>query len=460
MMRTLYARIILVTMAIMIVSASLSFIAANLYYHFNLKSKNDEKITAMARNIVNIYEAGNGQNLGGYLSELTALGYQFHVVDQQMQEKQYGLPFRSYSLPDRDIEQVLAGGTYHGIAAYPWQLAVTGFFDNELRNTVGVPVHTDGKTAALFVRPNANKQFGEMRIFLALMLVLMLVLSFLFVLFSTRFIVLPLKQLAGATKRIAAGNYHIQLKTNRRDELGRLAGDFSTMAQDLSRLEEKRQEFVSNVSHEFQTPLTSIKGFSQALREEGLPEDLRRHYLEIIENETTRLSSLSKQLLTLSFLDSGSSRDEWTTCDLAKQLEEVVTATAWQWQEKTLGVELDLEPLTVFGDPKLLQLVWSNLVTNAIRYTPTGGNVRIRARALKHDAEITVEDNGIGIDEKDLTHLFERFYKADTARTRSENSTGLGLSIVKRIVELHGGSIVAESEPGKGSRFICRIPRM
>lgn len=458
-MRTLYSRIILFALGIMIASALVAFWVTNLYYHFNLKPKNDEKITSIAKNIANIYESGSGQPLGDYLDELTALGYQFHVVQPDGKEYQYGAEFRSGRLSQKDIEHVLDGKVYHGIAAYPWKINVTGFFDNELKNTIGVPVQTAKGTVAMFVRPNTQLQFGEMRTFLAIMLILLLVLSFLLILFSSRFIVEPIKRLAAATKKIAGGNYHLKLGVDRKDEIGKLSSDFQTMANGLAKVEEKRQEFVSNVSHEIQSPLTSIKGFSQALREEGLPDELRTHYLEIIESESTRLSSLSQQLLTLSFLDHELDKSAWTSFDISEQISGTAAATAWQRQDRNQTIELDLEPALVHGDPKLLQLVWTNLISNAIRYTPEGGAINVRCRDLSSEVEVVVSDTGIGVDEEDLPNLFERFYKADIARTRSENSTGLGLSIVKKVLELHKGTVEVESTPGEGTTFTCRVPK-
>lgn len=171
---------------------------------------------------------------------------------------------------------------------------MTGFFDNELKNTIGIPIEVDGEVQALFVRADTTQQFGEMRMFLAVLLIAVLIFSFLMVLISTRFIVNPIKRLTEATKKIAAGNYHLKLNVNRRDEIGRLANDFSKMSDSLEQTEEKRQEFVSSVSHEIQSPLTSIQGFSQTLREEGLSETERHQYLSIIEKESKRLSALSK----------------------------------------------------------------------------------------------------------------------------------------------------------------------
>lgn len=458
MRRTLYIRIIIMTMVIMIASAVIAFIATNVYYQYKLKPENDAKVTSIAKNIVAVFEENNYSNIVPYLESMTDLGYKFYLVDQVGDAFMYGEPFRKSNLDSADVDKVLRGEIYHGIANFPWRPFVTGFFDDQLKNTVGIPMEVHGETHALFVRPNTMQQFGEMRLFLVILLVLTLLFSFLLVLISTRFIVNPIKKLTAATKRIAAGNYHIKLKMNRHDEIGRLAMDFSTMSDNLERIEEKRQAFVSSVSHEIQSPLTSIQGFSQTLREEDLSGAEREYYLEIIEKESRRLSVLSKQLLTLSFLDSEMEQKEKVSFNLADQLKDVIYTMQWQWQEKDIALEMDIHPVEMTGEPGLLQQVWMNLITNAIRYTETGGMITIHAARNKSGILVTVADTGIGIAKGNIPHLFERFYKADKARTRTENSTGLGLAIAKKIIELHGGTIVVESNLGEGSVFEVLLP--
>ncbi|WP_164670742.1 sensor histidine kinase [Virgibacillus doumboii] len=457
-MRTLYVRIIVITMVIMIVSAIIAFAVTNIYYQYNLKPANDKKVTHIAGNIVSIFERNSQRDIQSYLTEMTDLGYKFYLVKASGQAKMYGEPFDSTGMESSAVDQVIKGEIYHGIANYPWRPFVTGFFDNKLKNTVGVPIDVNGKTHALFVRPNTTQQFGEMRMFLAVLLVLVLIISFLLVLISTRFIVKPVKKLTEATRKIATGNYHIRLNVNRRDEIGQLARDFAIMSDKLEQTEEKRQEFVSNVSHEFQSPLASIQGFSQALREEEMTEIDRTHYLSIIEKESRRLSQLSKQLLTLSHLDQEMNEIKKINVNLSNQLREVIVSTEWLWREKEIMMEMGDIDFTIMADPELLHQVWMNLVTNALRYMESGGTVKIDGTKVKDEVHITVEDNGIGIAQADIPHLFDRFYKVDKARTRTENSTGLGLSIVKKIVELHKGTIMVESEHGKGSRFHVTLP--
>lgn len=457
-MRTLYVRIIMTTMGIMIASAVIAFVAANIYYHHFLKPENDKKVTEIAQNTVHIIEGKKYEQLDDYLSALTALGYQFHVIDRAGNEQHYGEVFKSYELSPDDIQQVLDGQKYHGVANYPWSPFITGFFNNELKNTIGVPVQINGETKALFVRPNANVQFGEMRFFFALLISLALLFSFLFILIGTTFIVKPIQKLTIATQKIAGGNYHIKLNVNRRDEIGRLAKDFTKMSDRLEQTEEKRQEFVSNVSHEIQSPLTSIQGFSQALQEEDLPASMRQHYLSIIEKESKRLSMLSKQLLTLSTLEDEVDQKDFVSFNVVDQLKEVIAMTEWQWRKKDLAIEMNVRPLKVVGDPKLLHQVWMNLITNAIRYTEKRGCITIYTATSQNYAQISIADNGIGIPESQLSQIFERFYKVDKARTRTEHSTGLGLAITKKIIERHDGTIMVDSEVHRGTTFHVYLP--
>ena len=459
-MRTLYVKIIAMTIGIMIASALIAFVVSNVYYQYYLKPENDQKVTAIAESIVTVIETNGGHDPSDDLAAMSHLGYTIYHVDPLGNGETFGEPFRTYNLNEGHLEQVLSGDIYHGIANLPRRLFVTGFFNNELRNTVGVPVNIDGETHALFIRPNTAQQFGEMRIFLALIVVFSLLFSFILVLMSTRLIVNPIQKLTAATRTIAAGNYHVKLEVNQRDEIGRLANDFSKMSVRLGQVEEKRQEFVSNVSHEIQSPLTSIQGFSQALREEALSEDERVRYLSIIEKESRRLSLLSKQLLTLSSLDRALAHEDKVLFNLSKQLREIISSIEWQWQEKDIVIEVDDTVEEIYGDPQMLHQVWENLLINAIRYNRPGGMITIQTIERKESVDIIFKDTGVGIAEKDIPQLFDRFFKVDKARIRTKSSTGLGLSIVKRIIELHGGIIMIESELGQGSVFTVTLPKI
>jgi signal transduction histidine kinase len=231
------------------------------------------------------------------------------------------------------------------------------------------------------------------------------------------------------------------------------------MTESLKTLEFLRQEFVSNVSHEIQTPLTSIAGFSEALKDESLTLDERRRYLDILQEETQRLSRLSENLLRLSSLDSQARRPEPETFRLDTQWREVILSLEQVWESKHLVIEPNLESRTVRGDRDLLHQVWTNLFQNAVKFTPPGGRVTVGLIRQGEFLEVTVDDSGLGIDAADLPFIFDRFFKADRSRQRSVRGNGLGLAIVRKIVDLHEGTVEATSEGlGRGSRFLVRLP--
>jgi signal transduction histidine kinase len=263
-----------------------------------------------------------------------------------------------------------------------------------------------------------------------------------------------------AINRIAQGDFSTRVAWQEDNDhpLGALARSVNNMAAELNQLEQMRQEFVANVSHEIQSPLTSIRGFARALREDDLDPATRRHYLGIIEAESMRLSKLSDNLLALASLDSDEFRLDPRPFRLDKQLRNLILACEPQWLEKGLDMDVALDEVTLTADEDLLSQVWINLLHNSIKFTPAGGGVRVALRPAAGGAEVVVADTGPGIAPEDQTHLFERFFKADPARRRSEGGNGLGLSIVKKIVDLHHGSVCVASQPGQGATFTVALP--
>lgn len=256
--------------------------------------------------------------------------------------------------------------------------------------------------------------------------------------------------LLDAMERIAQGDFSVFVQTD--DYVhAELADAINNMAKNLGNLETMRQDFISNVSHEIQSPLTSISGFAVLLKRPGLPDDERQRYASIIETESKRLSSLSDNLLKLSSLDNNPVIKSDFRLD--RQLSNVILMLEPQWSEKNLAVEADLKKCMIGGDQDLLSQVWVNLLVNAIKFTPEGGVIFVSA----NENIVKIADTGIGISKDDLPHIFERFYKVDKARDRALGGNGLGLSLVKKIVELHGGGITVESEPEKGTVFTIRL---
>jgi signal transduction histidine kinase len=230
------------------------------------------------------------------------------------------------------------------------------------------------------------------------------------------------------------------------------------MARELGSMEKLRQDFISDVSHELQSPLTSIAGFAALLQKDGVSGEDVSHYAAIIETESRRLSKLSDNLLRLSTLEAGVTPLETREFRLDKQLENILLMLEPQWAGKNLSPEASLAKLSVSGNEALLSQVWINLLHNAIKFTPEGGTIHVQLTMDNGQWTVTVADSGIGIPEEAQIHIFERFYKADKSRDRALGGNGLGLSLVKKIVELHGGRVAVVSAKGKGAAFTVTIP--
>ncbi len=263
-----------------------------------------------------------------------------------------------------------------------------------------------------------------------------------------------------AMERIARGDFSVRVENKFEDNqmVSQLASSVNKMALELDQMENMRQEFISNVSHEIQSPLTSIRGFAQALENDQLSAEERHHYLSIIEEESTRLSRITEDLLKLASLESEQLHFEPKPYRLDKQIRTLILACEPQWSHKSINMDIALEELTITADEDLLSQVWINLIYNSIKFTPEAGSIRIVLRS--HDSRVVfkIVDTGIGISDDDRTRIFERFYKADKSRTRTKEGSGLGLSIVKKIVDLHRGCVEVESKVNAGTTFTISLP--
>ncbi|MDR3308166.1 MAG: HAMP domain-containing histidine kinase [Coriobacteriales bacterium] len=277
----------------------------------------------------------------------------------------------------------------------------------------------------------------------------------------------PYEQVLEAIDRMAQGDFNVVIDTWDNAWHDDLAGAINRMARELGSMEGLRQEFISNVSHEIQSPLTSIAGYAALLKDDALAPEQRQRYLAVIEAESRRLSNLSDNLLKLSSLESREDPLAPTPYPLDKQLESIALMLEPQWAAKHIDLEARLDHVTFTGDEALLSQLWINLLHNAIKFTPPNGAITLtlsqREAVDKTDTPtpqtvFTITDTGIGIALEDQPHIFERFYKVDKARDRTLGGNGLGLSLAKKIVELHGGYFEVESAPGKGTAFTVVLP--
>jgi len=457
-MRSLYVKFVVITVGIMILSSVLSFIISNTYYQQKLKPYNDEKNTIIALDIADFVGDHPHINLKEYLENISSIGYQIYLVDNSGKESYFGAPFRDKSLSKSAKESVLNGNTYHGILHFPQETFVTGFFANELKNTIGVPLTHNGKTYALFLRPDIKLLFNEMHILFAWLLALTILLSIIMVLFSTKYLVKPISKLTTATKSLSRGDFDVKLEITRHDELGELSNSFLRMARKLDQMDDMRKEFISNISHDIQSPLSNIKGYTNLLENKSVTPEEKEHYITVINGEIKRLSTLTKQLLLLASLDRNEDIIKKKTFNVGKQLKELVRNYQWLVSEKGIMLGYSLPDTEIYGDPSLLNTVWDNLLTNAIKYNKPDGSVEISIKERKNSIFVTFEDTGIGLNKADQEKIFERFYRVDTARSQAVEGTGLGLSIVAAIVKMHGGQIDISSKEKEGTTIVVELP--
>lgn len=268
----------------------------------------------------------------------------------------------------------------------------------------------------------------------------------------------PLRELIAATKTVAKGDFSVRL--NAEDQIGEMAElieSFNVMTEDLSGIEMFRSDFINTFSHEFKTPIVSIRGFAKQLQNETLTPEERREYTEIIISESERLTKLSSNILLLSKLENQSILSDQSDFSLDEQLRSDILLLEKQWTGKDLEIMVDLDEVTYCGNAEVLSQLWVNLLSNAIKFTPQGGKIEIRLTQDHEWAKVMVRDNGIGMSEDTMQHAFEKFYQGD--RSHSVQGNGLGLSLVKRIVELCNGVISLESEEGNGTTVYVSLPK-
>ena len=274
--------------------------------------------------------------------------------------------------------------------------------------------------------------------------------------FLSRGMTSPLREMASAASEMAKGNYDRRVRAVSRDEVGELARAFNRMAADLAETDRVRRDLVANVSHELRTPITALQAVLENLVD-GVTEPDQQTFATML-TQVERLGRLVKQLLDLSRLESGTVPLDRTAFRVQPLLEHAVRETQLHAPEVPVQVSVDTRDLTADGDPERVHQVVANLLENAVRHTPRGGIVEVVARHSDHGVVIEVLDEGPGIPESEEARVFERFYRADTARASSDGGAGLGLAIAQWIVDLHGGDIHPERREPHGCRMVVTLP--
>ncbi len=283
------------------------------------------------------------------------------------------------------------------------------------------------------------------------------ILGVLLAVFIFRGYLAPLSRLMRATQAVAAGDYSVRVEERgARGEVAEYIRSFNKMAEELGSVELLRSDFVNTFSHEFKTPLISLRGFAKLLQSQDLTAAQRQTYTDTIVRQSERLAAMSTHILELAQYENTEIVSGKVRYSLDEQLRGCVRQQERDWLKKGLTVEGDLQVVEYYGNPELVEHIWSNLLSNAIRFTPAGGQITVVLRRDEEEITVSVSDTGVGMDEETQRHIFDKFYRAEACPDSRGN--GLGLSIVRRVVNLCGGRVQVFSQPGKGATFTVTLP--
>lgn len=445
MIKSLYTRIVVIYVSTVMFSLLAAYIGINVVYHDHAQDEMRKILIKNGKKAIEIYLSTKSGDLLAFMK-----AYSGTAGTRLQLYKNDGVPLledENLEVEKKYIDTVLAGNitdNFKGFITYV--------------PTVGVPFQENGEHYAIFVTIEKNQFEDQQMTAIHLMYVVILFFGSLMIIIAARYVVNPLIKLTEATRKMAQGNFNIVLPTKRKDEIGALSKSFNEMATELGKLDQMRQEFVSNVSHEIQSPLTSISGFSKALKQKKISEENRIRYLSIIEQESDRLSRLARNLLRLSHLQHNQQQLSLSHFRLDEQLRNVAIGLEPQWSVKKIAIDIQLKPITIEADEDQLKQVWTNLINNSIKFTPLQGKITIKAVLKNQFISVSITDTGVGIPVEERKDIFKPFHKIDKSRDPSIKGNGLGLSIVKQIVDLHHGDIkVLEGSEG-GAEFIIILP--
>lgn len=329
---------------------------------------------------------------------------------------------------------------------------------------VGCPIYSGGQIIGSVF---ATTQTGVDSLALAVVRIFFisalacLILGFVCIWLLTKSLVNPLRQMSTAAKKFAVGDFSYRVKVTGSDELADLGKAFNDMADALDTLESSRRSFVSNVSHELRTPMTSIGGFIDGILDGTIPKEKYDYYLNIVSGEIRRLSRLVVAMLNMSKIESGSFEMKPHNYDISDQIIHILLTFEQKIEEKNIeiiGLE-NLQQTYIVADTDMIYQVIYNIFDNAVKFTNDGGYIQVDLIDLNSKIEVHIKNSGIGIKKEELSRVFERFYKVDKSRSLDAKGAGLGLYIVKMMVEMHSGSIYAKSESENSAEFVFTLPK-
>ena len=358
-----------------------------------------------------------------------------------------------------DFNPAEAGGSQYMTGTYH------NYFNEEVI-TVITPVTQQFVTKGYLLIHKPYRAVNELKNFFIQRLLIMVLCVYLFsfiILFGIHFFIYrPLRKITDAATQYASGNLDVVIPVNSQDEMGYLSASLNYMSAQLKDMEDYQKKFVANVSHDFRSPLTSIKGYVEAMADGTIPVEMQDKYLKIILFETERLTDLTKDLLTLNEFDTKHLLLSKTEFDIQQLIKDTAASFEGTCTDKQITIDLLFasRTLIVFADKRKIQQVLYNLLDNAIKFSEFDSSITIETTERGDKAFISVKDNGIGIPRQSLNKIWERFYKTDLSRGKDKKGTGLGLSIVKEIIQAHNENINVISTEGVGTEFVFSLPKV
>lgn len=364
----------------------------------------------------------------------------------------------AYSVPDKILSRMQQTGEYFEVGS------LGGIYDSQYY-TYGIPVRLEEDNVLigyLFMSTPATAMMDfllQVLQMFSVSSVIVIFLSFVVFYFITLQMVKPLRRMAYAAKRFGSGDFSERLEVRGEDEIAELALALNNMAQSLSIIESSRRSFVANVSHELRTPMTTIAGFVDGVLDGTISKEKEREYLTIVSEEVKRLSRLVRAMLNMSRIESGEVKISKTNFDVLDVVLQTLFSFESVIESKNVSIEgLDRDKVIVDADKDLIHQVVYNLVENAVKFVNPGGSISFFFRTEAGRTYICIRNSGAGLSKEEVQHVFERFYKSDKSRGLDKNGVGLGLYIVRSIINLHDGEIVVRSAEGEYCEFEFYIP--
>ena len=318
-------------------------------------------------------------------------------------------------------------------------------------------------TGAVILNMSMSRVNGPQWVVFATILISMgfvTIIAMIMILIYTNNIIRPVKEMKEMASSVAEGDFSKEVTSYSNDEIGQLAESINSMTTDLKELENLRSGFIANISHDFRSPLTSIRGFLEAMLDGTIPQEMHPKYMQVVLDETNRLTKMTNNILDLTKMENGQDELKLSHFDVNEMIVKMAIGFEQRIEEKSIQMDFRFlqEKLYVNADLDKIQRVVYNLIDNALKFTSQGDTIRVETSVVGQKAMISISDTGAGIDEKALPHIFERFNKGDASRGNDKKGNGLGLTIVRQILLNHGEDIKVQSKLGEGTTFTFTLP--